>query len=110
MTTSVTVGASTDFLLSEARGVRENSYSPYSGCKVGAAIRTRSGNIYVGCNVENSSIGATVCAERGAIQSAIAKEGKVEIEELAVVSDASPLGCRADFAARSFRNLAVTFR
>lgn len=77
-------------LLQLAHKVRKNSYSPYSHCKVGAALRTKSGNVYVGCNVENSSFGATVCAERGAIQNAVSHEGKIEIVELAVVSDASP--------------------
>jgi cytidine deaminase len=82
--------ALTALLLNKALQVREKSYSPYSECKVGAALRSKSGKIYVGCNVENSSIGATVCAERGAIQTAIAAEGHLEIAELAVISDASP--------------------
>lgn len=77
-------------LTAAAKKARLNSYSPYSKCKVGAAILTKSGNIYSGCNVENSSYGATNCAERVAIQSAIAHEGKVELLEVVVVTDANP--------------------
>ncbi|OFZ22788.1 MAG: cytidine deaminase [Bdellovibrionales bacterium GWB1_55_8] len=77
-------------LFQAARAVRERSHSPYSGHKVGAAIRTKSGKIYSGCNVENSSYGGTVCAERGAILKAVSEEGKIEITELLVVTDASP--------------------
>ena len=50
-----------------AKKARLNSYSPYSKAKVGAAVRTSDGKIYPGCNVENSTYGATVCAERTAI-------------------------------------------
>jgi cytidine deaminase len=72
-----------------AKRFREASYSPYSGHKVGAAIRTSTGEIFGGCNVENSSYGATVCAERVAIQKAVS-EGHLEIREVFVVTDASP--------------------
>ncbi|MDD3628113.1 MAG: cytidine deaminase, partial [bacterium] len=51
-------------LFDAALKVRENSYSPYSRFKVGAAVQTSSGKIFAGTNVENSSFGATVCAER----------------------------------------------
>jgi cytidine deaminase len=74
----------------KAQEVRERSYSPYSHCKVGAAIKTSSGKIYVGCNVENASYGATVCAERTAIQCAIADQGSLEIQEIMVVTEATP--------------------
>ena len=78
-------------LFQAAKKARENSYSPYSGEKVGAAIRLKNGKIYAGCNVENSSYGATICAERTAIQTAVAAEGpKIEIVEVAVVTDHSP--------------------
>jgi len=77
-------------LFETAKKARLNSYSPYSKCKVGAAIRTQSGKIYSGCNVENSSYGGAICAERGAIQTAVAAEGKIQIRELLVVTDASP--------------------
>jgi len=77
-------------LLAAAIKARKNSYSPYSGCKVGAAIRTQDGKIYVGCNVENSSYGGALCAERAAIQGAISAQGKITIAEVLVVTDASP--------------------
>ena len=77
-------------LFTLAKKVRLNSHSPYSGCKVGAAIKLSNGKVYTGCNVENSSYGATVCAERGAIQSAVAAEGNVKIADIVVVTDASP--------------------
>jgi homotetrameric cytidine deaminase len=74
----------------KARASRERAYAPYSGFKVGAAMKTRSGEIYGGCNVENASYGATICAERGAIMAAIADEGSVEFEHLVVVTAADP--------------------
>ncbi|MCR5731504.1 MAG: cytidine deaminase [Sphaerochaetaceae bacterium] len=74
-----------------AREVRLNSYSPYSNFKVGAALLShKSGKIYTGTNVENSSYGATICAERSAVVKAISEEGNIEIETLFVVSDANP--------------------
>ena len=69
---------------------REKSYSPYSGHKVGAAIRTSNGKIYTGCNIENSSFGATVCAERVAIQKGISEQGPLQIVEIMVITDATP--------------------
>jgi cytidine deaminase len=78
-------------LFQAAKKARENSYSPYSGEKVGSAIRLTNGKIFAGCNVENSSYGATICAERTAIQSAVASEGpKIEITEVLVVTDHDP--------------------
>ena len=68
---------------------RLNSYSPYSGHRVGAAIRTSDGSLFGGCNVENSSYGGTVCAERVAIQKAVS-EGKTRVTEVLVVTDATP--------------------
>jgi cytidine deaminase len=79
-----------DDLLQAAKAARDHSYSPYSGHKVGAAIRLKSGQIFSGCNVENSSYGATVCAERVAVQKAVSELGKIEIEEVLVVTDATP--------------------
>ncbi len=74
------------------------AYSPYSGFRVGAVVVTKNGKIFTGCNIENSSYGLTVCAERVAIFSAIAA-GEREIEKLVVVADTpepvSPCGaCR----------------
>ena len=74
----------------KARASRENAYAAYSGFKVGAALKTRSGEIYGGCNVENASYGATICAERGAILSAIAESGSSDFDHLVVVTSSDP--------------------
>ena len=86
-------------LIEEAKRALENAYAPYSKFRVGAAILTESGNIYKGCNVENASFGAAICAERTAATSAIAAEGKVGFKEIAIASEseqpAPPCGiCR----------------
>jgi cytidine deaminase len=70
-------------LLKAAKKVREHAYAPHSHFKVGAALLTRSGNIYVGCNVENASFGATTCAERNAIAAMVAA-GERELQAIAV--------------------------
>ena len=62
-------------LLGSARAAMKNAYAPFSKFRVGAAILTSTGKVFVGCNVENSSYGMTNCAERTAIFSAIAKDG-----------------------------------
>lgn len=58
-------------LLEKAKKASENSYSPYSNFPVGACVLMESGKTYIGTNVENSSFGATICAERSAIVNAI---------------------------------------
>ncbi|MBI3534951.1 MAG: cytidine deaminase [Deltaproteobacteria bacterium] len=77
-------------MFEHAKKARENSYSPYSGHKVGASLVTADGEIFSGCNVENASYGATVCAERAAIQNAISQRGKIEIKEILVLTDENP--------------------
>lgn len=72
-------------LLEMAEAARENAYVPYSKFKVGAALLTKDGNVYTGCNVEIASFGATNCAERTAIYKAIS-EGEKEFEKIAVAS------------------------
>ena len=74
-----------DRLISAAREAMQNAYSPYSGYKVGAAVLGRSGAVYSGCNVENASYGATICAERNAICHGVAC-GESEFTAVAVVS------------------------
>lgn len=73
-------------LIRESVAVRENSYSPYSKFKVGAAVRCADGSISRGCNVENSSFPAGVCAEVTAIVKAVS-EGKRKFKALTVVAD-----------------------
>ncbi|MCO5143868.1 MAG: cytidine deaminase [Oligoflexia bacterium] len=77
-----------------AKEVREKAYARYSGYKVGCAIVLNNGEIVTGCNVENASYGATVCAERNAIFSVIAKHGSCEAAYLVLVTktEASPCG------------------
>jgi len=58
-------------LVEAACNVRKNAHAPYSGFAVGAAIMSINGQIYIGCNVENSAYGSTICAERVAITAAI---------------------------------------
>lgn len=55
-----------------AKAVRKNAHAPYSGYQVGAALLTKSGSVFVGCNVENASYGLSICAERNAIMHMIA--------------------------------------
>lgn len=69
-----------------AKKVRENAYAPYSGFKVGAALFSESGKIYVGCNVENASYGLTICAERAAIYNAISK-GERAFKAIVICAD-----------------------
>ena len=75
-------------LLSLAREAMKNSHSPYSRFAVGAALECSDGEVYTGCNVENASFGATICAETVAIVTAVAR-GKREFRRVAIVSDGS---------------------
>jgi cytidine deaminase len=65
---------------------RKNAYAPYSGFRVGAAVLADNGRVYTGCNIENASFGATMCAERTAIGKAIS-EGARQILTVAIASD-----------------------
>jgi len=85
-------------LIEMAMAARQRAYVPYSHFAVGAAVRTASGKVYAGCNIENASYGATCCAERTAIFKAVS-EGEIDLVELAVVAEGkrpcSPCGiCR----------------
>jgi len=78
-------------LVAAAISARDNAYAPYSNYKVGAALLTKQGKIYTGCNVENASYGASICAERTAVVKAVS-EGETEFEAIAIVTDDSSLG------------------
>lgn len=72
-------------LLKLAEEAKGNAYAPYSKFKVGAALLTKGGKVYTGCNIENASYGASNCAERTAIFKAVS-EGETEFEKIAVAS------------------------
>lgn len=92
-------------LLDAARAVRERAHAPYSGFPVGAALRSESGAVFVGCNVENVASPEGTCAETGAIAAMVAA-GQRRITEICIVADGPVLvtpcgGCRqriAEFA------------
>jgi cytidine deaminase len=73
-------------LFQEAVKAKEYAYAPYSKFKVGAALLTKDGKVYTGCNVECASFGGTNCAERTAIFKAIS-EGNKDFEAIAIASD-----------------------
>ncbi len=76
----------TEKLIRAAQAAREKAYTPYSKFQVGAALLLKSGEIVTGCNIENASFGATVCAERVAILKAKSEDPRAEIEAIAVVT------------------------
>ncbi|HMI52972.1 MAG TPA: cytidine deaminase [Candidatus Saccharimonadales bacterium] len=79
-----------DSLIEAAKQVRENAHAPFSNFRVGAAVRASSGRIFGGCNVENSTYGLTLCAERVAIFKALS-EGERGFDAIAIVTDADTL-------------------
>lgn len=87
-----------DELRDAAFAAMENAYAPYSRFRVGAALRTSTGEIVSGCNVENAAYGEALCAERVAVSAAVAR-GMREFDEIAIASEsedpAPPCGsCR----------------
>ncbi len=85
-------------LIKMAKQASQNAYAPFSGFKVGAALLTKSGKVFTGCNVENSSYGLSNCAERTAVFKAVS-EGETEFTEIVISADSdkifSPCGaCR----------------
>jgi cytidine deaminase len=89
---------SNDVIAEAAALARHHAIASFSGFKVGAAIETAGGRVFTGCNIENASLGLTVCAERVALWKALS-EGEREFTGIAVVSDsdtpATPCGaCR----------------
>jgi cytidine deaminase len=79
-----------DLLIEAAKQARENAHAPYSNFRVGAALRSTSGRIFGGCNVENATYGLTMCAERVAIFKAVS-EGERGFSAIAVVTDTDVL-------------------
>jgi cytidine deaminase len=94
-------------LIDLANTARQHAYAPYSNYRVGSALRTKTGRIFTGVNVENAAYPQTMCAERVAIFKAIS-EGEKEFEAISVVTDngGSPCGgCRqvlAEFGLDTF--------
>jgi cytidine deaminase len=83
-------------LIDLANEARKRAYVPYSNYRVGAALRTKSGRLFTGVNVENAAYPTTMCAERVAVYKAVS-EGEREFDVIAVVTDngGSPCGgCR----------------
>lgn len=85
-------------LLEKAKEASKNAYAKYSNFAVGACVLAKSGKTYIGCNIENSSYGLTICAERNAIANAIAN-GEKALQAVAIYSpnmdDCLPCGaCR----------------
>src|SRR3990172_3428226 len=97
-----------DDLIHAALDAQKRAYAPYSDFPVGAALRTASGKIYQGANVENASYGLTICAERVAAAAAVAA-GDREFVAIAVVSrgGVSPCGACRQFLAEFNPNLPV---
>ena len=83
-------------LMQAAQKARNNSYSPYSHFRVGAALLTKSGKVYTGCNIENAAYSATNCAERTAIFKAVS-DGERDFVAIAIIGGRE--GETADFCA-----------
>lgn len=102
-----------DLILVAQKG-RENAVAPYSGFSVGAALLSKSGNVYPGCNIENGAYAPSVCAERTAFGNAVVA-GEREFAAIAVIGNGDdycyPCGvCRqvmAEFCADDFRIIAA---
>ncbi|KXN71743.1 cytidine deaminase [Conidiobolus coronatus NRRL 28638] len=88
MTVNTITQQTLDELIKTSLNIRANSYSPYSKFRVGAALLTEEGEIITGVNVENASLGGTICAERTAFCKAIS-EGKSKFVAIAVSGDTS---------------------
>ena len=99
-------------LFEKAKIASESAYSPYSGFKVGAALLTKNGSVYTGCNVENASYGGTICTERVAVCKAVS-EGEKEFVAIAVYVQSEilfpPCGICRQFMAEFSDNMIVIY-
>jgi cytidine deaminase len=95
-------------LVEVAEHTRSNAYAPYSGYRVGAAVLTGTDLVFGGCNVENASLGLTLCAERAAIAKALS-DGERDFRAIVVVTEdgASPCGACRQVLAEFNPNLTV---
>ena len=94
-----------------AKDASNNAYSPYSNIKVGAALLTKDGKIYTGVNVENSSYGATICAERTAFTKAVS-EGERDFAKIAIggsIKNLVPCGMCRQFMAEFGTDLEIIY-
>ena len=92
MTTFKLTDTERGLLIELANQARQNAYVPYSNYPVGAALRTKSGKVFTGVNVENAAYPTTICAERTAIFKAVS-EGEREFDVIAVVTDNGGTPC-----------------
>ena len=103
-------GASDEALVEAASGARLHAHAPYSKFQVGAALRAKEGRVFTGCNVENSSYGLSLCAERVAMTKAVS-EGVRDFVEIAIVTQSErpspPCGACRQFLAELAPDLRV---
>lgn len=102
-----------NFSKEKLEGVLQNAYAPFSNFKVGACVESESGHHYYGCNVENSTYGATICAERTAIVKMISAEGpEAKIKKVYVMAltdePVSPCGiCRQNIFEFTTKDISI---
>jgi cytidine deaminase len=85
------MSVSDEELISRAQHAQQNAYAPYSQFKVGAAILSEDGQVFTGCNVENSTFGATSCAERNAVYCAVCTGAQVFTKIIIVTDSEEPV-------------------